>query len=158
MRSYNDMSLSRKQLAIHLALSFFLLFGALSTALPAAHAQVGGLAPGAPYQSSGSGSYNSSTGCSNGNSTQLCNPLQATSLLALVTDVLQLVVYIGSIVVVFMIIVTGFLFVAARGNPGEIEKARNALLWTVIGGLIILGSEALAQGIYATAQAIGAGA
>ncbi len=48
-------------------------------------------------------------------------------------------------ILVLMIVYTGFLFVKAQGNPGELEKAKQALMWTLIGGLIILGSVAFAE-------------
>jgi hypothetical protein len=40
--------------------------------------------------------------------------------------------------------------VQARGNPEKVGKARNALLWTVIGGLLLLGASALATVITST--------
>ncbi len=57
-------------------------------------------------------------------------------------------------VLVLMVVYTGFLFIKAQGNPSELQKARQALLWTVIGGLIILGSVALAEIVKNTATAI----
>ena len=99
----------------------------------------------------------SKAGQPSGNTT-LKNPLGAgTSLNALLADILQFVVRIGSIVVILMLVYVGFLFVVARGNPGEISKARNALLWTIIGALVLLGAEAIAQGIQATVQALSSG-
>jgi hypothetical protein len=67
---------------------------------------------------------------------------------------LGFIIRIGTIVVVLMLVYTGFLFVKARGNPGEISTAKNSLLWTLIGGLILLGSQAIAKAIEATVQAI----
>lgn len=99
----------------------------------------------------------SRSGQPSGNTT-LVNPLGGgTSLNALLADVLQFVVRIGSVVVILMLVYVGFLFVVARGNPGEISKARQALLWTVIGALVLLGAEAIAQGIQATVQALSSG-
>jgi hypothetical protein len=45
--------------------------------------------------------------------------------------------------VVFFIIYAGFLYVTARGNPGAIEQAHKALLYAIIGGLLIFGARAI---------------
>ncbi len=45
--------------------------------------------------------------------------------------------------VVFFIIYAGFLYVTARGNPGTIEQAHKALLYAIIGGLLIFGARAI---------------
>lgn len=88
----------------------------------------------------------------------LINPLgSGATLNSFVTSILQFVVRIGSIVVIFMLVYVGFLFVKAQGNSEEISKARNALLWTIVGALILLGAQAIAIGIQATVQAISTG-
>jgi hypothetical protein len=46
--------------------------------------------------------------------------------------------------VMFFIIYSGFLFVTARGNEESLTKAKQALLYAIIGGVIIAGAEALA--------------
>jgi uncharacterized membrane protein YqhA len=84
----------------------------------------------------------------------LTNPLQATSLTQLLQEVLSYVVEIGSIFLTLMLIFVGFQFVAARGDAEKLTKARSALLWTVIGGLLLLGAAALAAAIAATVQAL----
>jgi hypothetical protein len=56
-----------------------------------------------------------------------------------------------------MLIYVGFLFVTARGEPGKITAARQALLWTVVGALILLGAEAISAGIQATVKALSVG-
>lgn len=50
-------------------------------------------------------------------------------------------------IIVLMIVYTGFLFVKAQGNPAELERARTALLWTVIGGAVIIASLALSKAL-----------
>ena len=90
---------------------------------------------------------------------QLVNPLgsQASSLPALVTEIMQFVVRIGAIVVVFMLVYTGYLFVVAQGNEKKITDAREALKWVVIGALILLGAQAISIGICETANALSTG-
>lgn len=96
-------------------------------------------------------------GQSSGNVT-LVNPLgTGTTLNTLLDDILQFVVRIGSIVVILMLVYVGYMFVVAQGKPEEISKAKQALMWTVIGALVLLGAEAIAQGIQATVQALSAG-
>ena len=56
-----------------------------------------------------------------------------------------------------MYVFVGFKFVTARGEPGKITEARSALLWTVVGALILLGAEVIARGIQATVQALSVG-
>ena len=74
---------------------------------------------------------------------------------SLVSAVMGFVVRIGAVVVVFMLVYVGFLFVTARGEPGKITAARQALLWTVVGALILLGAKVIADGIEATVRALG---
>jgi heme/copper-type cytochrome/quinol oxidase subunit 2 len=92
-------------------------------------------------------------------SVTLINPLGpgGSSLETFLNSILDIVIRIGSIVVVVMLVYVGFLFVAAQGNSTKLEAARKALLWTVIGALILLGAKALAVGIKATVQALSAG-
>ena len=93
-----------------------------------------------------------------GFSRTLINPLgQGATLSSFVSSILQLVVKIGSIVIIFMIIYVGFLFVVARGESGKIITARRALLYTLIGALVLLGAQAIALGIQATVQALSTG-
>jgi len=83
---------------------------------------------------------------------KLANPLKgADSLFDLVNVVLnQVVIPIGSIIIVFFIIYSGFLFVTARGNETKISHAKETLLWVVVGAAILLGSWAISGAIKGT--------
>ncbi|MDO8231646.1 MAG: pilin [bacterium] len=106
------------------------------------------LTPLAPTQSSGNGPEN----------VRLMNPLKGSgNLESFLTSILDFVIRIGTIVVILMVVYVGFEFVTARGDPAKISKARESLLWTVIGALILLGAKAIAIGIEATVQAISVG-
>ena len=72
-------------------------------------------------------------------------------------NILAFIIRIGTIIVILMTVFVGYKFVAARGEPGKIIEARSALLWTVVGALILLGSQAIAIGIRATVQALSVG-
>jgi hypothetical protein len=94
-----------------------------------------------------------------GSGIRLLNPLGGNggpeSLPALLLSVLDFVIEVGSIVVAGMMVYVGYLFVVARGNPGKLEEARRALIYTLVGALMVLGSKAIAMGIVATVQALG---
>lgn len=82
---------------------------------------------------------------------KLCNPVPSiTSIPGLINTFLIGALKIGIPVVALAIIYCGFLFVKARGKPEEINKAKEALLYTLIGAAILLGSWAIAQMIQTT--------
>ncbi|MGE5541374.1 MAG: pilin [Bacillota bacterium] len=85
---------------------------------------------------------------------KLHNPLKFCSLPELMDGILQAVVELGAILLIFMLVWVGFLFVAAQGNPEKISAARSALIWVLIGGLILLGAEAISKVIEATVNSL----
>ncbi len=90
------------------------------------------------------------------NVTTLINPLKAgTSLSSFLTDILQFVITIGSVVIVLMVVFVGYKFVTAQGAPDKIKDAKQMLLWTLIGALVLLGAQAIAAAIQATVTALG---
>ncbi len=94
---------------------------------------------------------NSSLGGGNCDSSKtLCNPLKVDTLGQLLTAILKIIVEIGTVVSVFMIIYSGFLFVKAQGNPAEISKAKSAFYTAVIGMVVLLGAQAIAMVITST--------
>lgn len=84
----------------------------------------------------------------------LTNPLNAGSLPELLNVVLEAVISIGTIILVLALVWVGFLFVFAQGSEEKIRDARNALLWTVVGGLVLLGAQAISTVIEATVGAL----
>ena len=85
----------------------------------------------------------------------LTNPLGSIdSLPEFMTAILRAVVTLGTIVLTLAIIYVGFLFVKAQGNAEQISAARSALLWTVIGGLILLGAETVGLVIENTVESL----
>ncbi len=64
---------------------------------------------------------------------------------------------VGIPVIALAVIYCGFLFVKARGNSEELTKAKDALLYTLIGAAILLGSWAIAEMISATVTGLGTG-
>ncbi len=57
----------------------------------------------------------------------------------------NVVLPIGSVVVVLFIIYSGYLFVTAQGNPAKLETAKSAFLYACIGALVLLGAFTIAQ-------------
>ena len=85
----------------------------------------------------------------------ICNPLgNTTSIPALIKTILEGALKIGIPIVALAIIYCGFLFVFARGNSEKLSKAKDALLYTLIGAAILLGSWAIAQMISSTVLAL----
>ncbi len=88
-------------------------------------------------------------------SAALTNPLANTNSLAdLLAAVLGLIVQLGTFALVFMLVYVGFLFVVAQGNDEKLRSARSALVWTVIGGLVLLGAQAISMVIQSTINAL----
>ena len=85
----------------------------------------------------------------------LCNPIpNVTSIPGLINIILTGLLQLGIPVVALAIIYSGFLFVAARGNSEKLSKAKDTLLYTIIGAAILLGSWAIATMISNTVGAL----
>lgn len=82
----------------------------------------------------------------------LTNPLKdINSIYDLIEKILSnIVLPIGSVVVVILVIYSGFLFVTAQGNESKLETARRNFLYVLIGAAILLGSWAIALAIKGT--------
>lgn len=78
-------------------------------------------------------------------SQKICNPINVSSLVEFVRIILEGVVKIGMPIVALALVYSGFLFVFARGKPEDLTKAKNALIASLIGAALILGSWAIAQ-------------
>ena len=100
-----------------------------------------------------------------GTNVTLINPLKGVDcssgngncLESFLNNILAFVIRIGTIVVILMLVYVGYLFVIAQGEPAKITEARKALLWTVVGALILLGAQAIAIAIKATVKALSVG-
>lgn len=86
--------------------------------------------------------------------TTLHNPLAAKSFSDFIDKLIALLIDVGYVVVVLALVYCGFLFVAAQGKEEKLREARAALLWTVIGGLILLGANVIRDVIQSTAEAL----
>lgn len=85
----------------------------------------------------------------------LVNPLRGVdSFPEFLRAILGGIVEIGTIVLIMMLVYVGFLFVAARGNAEKLQGAKSALVWTVIGGLILLGATSIQLVIEGTVNSL----
>lgn len=83
----------------------------------------------------------------------LNNPLGDQTLMGFLQDLLEVIMIFAVPLIVFMIIYAGFLFVMDRGSSKTLEQAKRALLYAVIGGLLILGAWVILEVIQGTVDA-----
>jgi hypothetical protein len=70
----------------------------------------------------------------------ITNPLKVTSIEGFLVAVIEILLVFAIPIIVLYIMYAGFLFVTAGGESSQHEKARNALFFALIGGVIILGA------------------
>jgi len=70
---------------------------------------------------------------------------------------IEIVLVVGVPILALAIIYAGFTYVKAQGNPGELEVAHRTLLYTVIGGVLLLGAFVIANAIQGTVKDIQSG-
>jgi hypothetical protein len=87
---------------------------------------------------------------------RLDNPFKAGNTLYdfIVTVIDKIILPLGAVVVVLAIIYSGFRFVIAQGNESEIRKARENLMWVVIGAAVLLGSWVIARVVENTVKSL----
>lgn len=87
-----------------------------------------------------------------GTTPKLQNPLGSgnNNLTSFANSIVDAVVTVGLPIAALMIVYSGFLFVAARGNESKLKDAKNAFLYAVIGIAIILGAKVLSEVIKGT--------
>ncbi len=92
--------------------------------------------------------------------TNIENPLgnNIVDLSTFIQAVVKIVLVVGIPLLALAIIYAGFLFVKAQGNSEELTKAKHALLYTVIGGALLLGAFVISNAIVSTVKEIGQGA
>ena len=77
----------------------------------------------------------------------LQNPLNANTFGEFVDAIANIVIKIGGVLAVIFIIISGFLFVTARGNEEQLGKAKTSLTWTIVGTAVLLGASVIAKAI-----------
>jgi hypothetical protein len=83
------------------------------------------------------------------------NPIgNGTTITILIGKLLKIVAELGAVVCIFFIIYSGFLFIKAQGDPGELTKAKNTFLWSVVGAAVLLGASVIADIIIGTVDSV----
>lgn len=108
------------------------------------------------YAAEGTGSTApaGSTGSSFNVTQKLENPIKVNTFSELVEKVISAAVQVLMPFVVLYFIYAGFLFVKAQGKPEEIEEAKKAMTYSIIGAFILLGAWGFAQIIGSTVSNI----
>jgi|GEM_PF-2121921 len=112
-----------------------------------------GSGPASGPSASGPASGPSASGGSGCQSGELCNPLESDSIPAFLLKIIDVILVFALPLIIIYIMYAGFLLVTSQGNPSEIETARSALLWAVIGGVVILGARLIIEVIQGTIEA-----
>jgi len=76
---------------------------------------------------------------------ELRNPLTFPNITELMAAILNVVIVISIPIIVLFLIIAGFKYVTAQGNPEKLQEANRALMYGVIGGVIIIGAVAILQ-------------
>lgn len=85
------------------------------------------------------------------------NPLKSGNgdLMALVIQIINnIVLPVGTVLCVLYIIYAGFKFVQAQGKPADVTKARDSLLWALVGTGILLGAAGISKVLQTTVSNI----
>lgn len=70
-------------------------------------------------------------------------PLEATTIPALIDEVINFIFLVGVAVAPVMILVGAFYFMTAAGNPERVSKAKRIIMWTLIGVVILYMADVL---------------
>lgn len=89
-----------------------------------------------------------------GSGVTIKNPIEADNIQQLFQAIIDIVLVFAIPIIVFFIIYAGFLYVTARGNEATIQKAHMALLYALIGGLLILGARVLIEVVQGTVDCV----
>jgi hypothetical protein len=63
----------------------------------------------------------------------------------LIVAILRIFITIATPVIVLFIIYAGFLYVTAQGNATQVQKATQALTYSIIGAVLIIGAVAISE-------------
>jgi len=73
------------------------------------------------------------------------NPLQYDTFQELVTAIIKFIFNLSLWVAPIMFIVAGFYYITAAGNPEKVKTAKNILIYTAIGLIIVISARALVE-------------
>jgi hypothetical protein len=93
------------------------------------------------------------TNGSGGNTGELTNPLQSQTITEFLLKIIDVLLVFALPLIILYIMYAGYLFVTANGNSEQVSTARNALLWAVVGGVLVLGARLIIGVIQGTVDA-----
>ena len=111
--------------------------------------------------STGSGTSTGGGGVSTGGggvvtptgSGKITNPLQSQDIPEFLLKIIDVLLVFALPLIILYIMYAGYLFVTAAGNAEKVTGAKNALLWSVVGGVIVLGARLIISVIQGTITA-----
>jgi hypothetical protein len=77
-------------------------------------------------------------------------PLKIKDIHKFIAEFINWMINLGIVAATLFFIYTGFQFVAAKGNPDALVKAKNSFMWTVVGTLLLIGAKVLVKVIQNT--------
>lgn len=85
---------------------------------------------------------------------KICNPTKYKDIDELLLAVVGVAVQYGLLLIVFFLVLAGFKFVVAQGNPEKINDAKKMLVWVVVGAFVLLGVYVIRAAVCGTIDAI----
>lgn len=73
------------------------------------------------------------------------NPIESQSFFELLNKIIDFIFTISIPITALMIIIAGFYFITAQGEPEKIQTAKRIITWALIGFLIVLCAKGLVQ-------------
>lgn len=84
----------------------------------------------------------------------LQNPLKFNDIQSFIAGALKALVVIALPIITVFIVISGFMFVAARGNESKLSKAKENFVYVILGSTLILGAWVLATLIGGTVSQV----
>ncbi len=78
---------------------------------------------------------------------EIDNPIEWDNFTDLAYAIIKFIFNIALAVVPIMFIIAGLFFITAAGDPEKIKKAKDMVLWTIIGFMVILMATGIIQAI-----------
>ncbi|MFZ2253085.1 MAG: pilin [Minisyncoccia bacterium] len=104
----------------------------------------------------GTGAGNNGTGGGNVSpigSGKITNPLKSQDIPEFLLKIIDVLLVFALPLIILYIMYAGYLFVTAAGNAEKVTGAKNALLWSIVGGVIVLGARLIISVIQGTITA-----
>ena len=84
----------------------------------------------------------------------LQNPLKFNDIQSFIAGALKALVIIALPIITLFIVISGFMFVAARGNESKLTEAKKNFFFVILGAILILGAWVLATLIGGTVSQV----